>query len=90
MYAIRSYYVCFSTRGKVYWLKVYQLPEASRAARGRPIVNLLPLDEDERITTVLPVKSYDEDKYVFFATADGTVKKTELSAYSRPLRNNFV
>ncbi len=81
--------LCFSTRGKVYWLKVYQLPEASRTARGRPIVNLLPLEEDERITTVLPVKSYDEDKYVFFATADGTVKKTELAAYSRPLSSGI-
>ena len=81
--------LCFSTRGKVYWLKVYNLPEASRAARGRPIVNLLPLDENERITAILPVKSYDSDKYVFFATADGTVKKTELSAFSRPLSSGI-
>lgn len=81
--------LCFSTRGKVYWLKVYNLPEASRAARGRPIINLLPLDENERITAILPVKSYDSDKYVFFATADGTVKKTELSAFSRPLSSGI-
>ncbi len=81
--------LCFSTRGKVYWLKVYNLPEASRAARGRPIVNLLPLDENERITAILPVKSYDDDKYVFFATACGTVKKTELSAFSRPLSSGI-
>ena len=81
--------LCFSTRGKVYWLKVYNLPEASRAARGRPIVNLLPLDENERITAILPVKSYDNDKYVFFATASGTVKKTELSAFSRPLSSGI-
>ncbi|MGL4206991.1 MAG: DNA topoisomerase (ATP-hydrolyzing) subunit A [Aeromonadaceae bacterium] len=81
--------LCFSTRGKVYWLKVYNLPEASRAARGRPIVNLLPLDEGERITAILPVKSYDDDKYVFFATANGTVKKTELSAFSRPLSSGI-
>ena len=81
--------LCFSTRGKVYWLKVYNLPEASRAARGRPIVNLLPLDENERITAILPVKSYDDDKYVFFATAFGTVKKTELSAFSRPLSSGI-
>ncbi|WP_024870698.1 DNA topoisomerase (ATP-hydrolyzing) subunit A [Tolumonas lignilytica] len=81
--------LCFSTLGKVYWLKVYQLPEASRTARGRPIINLLPLDENERITAILPVKSYDDDKYVFFATADGTVKKTELSAYSRPLSSGI-
>ncbi|WP_286203659.1 DNA gyrase C-terminal beta-propeller domain-containing protein, partial [Escherichia coli] len=57
--------LCFSTRGKVYWLKVYQLPEASRGARGRPIINLLPLEEGERITAILPVKEYDAEKYVF-------------------------
>lgn len=77
--------LCFSTAGKVYWLKVYQLPEASRAARGRPIVNLLPLEANERITAILPVQEYCDDKYVFFATALGTVKKTSLSAFSRPL-----
>ena len=77
--------LCFSTAGKVYWLKVYQLPEASRAARGRPIVNMLPLGANERITAILPVQEYCDDKYVFFATADGTVKKTSLSAFSRPL-----
>lgn len=81
--------LCFSTLGKVYWLKVYNLPEASRTARGRPIVNLLPLGEGERITAILPVKSYDSDKYVFFATANGTVKKTELSAFSRPLSSGI-
>ncbi|MGL5949740.1 MAG: DNA topoisomerase (ATP-hydrolyzing) subunit A [Aeromonas sp.] len=77
--------LCFSTRGKVYWLKVYQLPEASRGARGRPIVNLLPLEENERITAILPVKEYDADKFVFFATAQGTVKKTCLADFSRRL-----
>ncbi|MGO1247578.1 MAG: DNA topoisomerase (ATP-hydrolyzing) subunit A [Oceanisphaera sp.] len=81
--------LCFSTAGKVYWLKVYQLPEASRAARGRPIVNLLPLDADERITAILPVQEYCDDKYVFFATADGTVKKTSLSAFARPLASGI-
>ena len=81
--------LCFSTRGKVYWLKVYQLPEASRGARGRPIINLLPLDEGERITAILPVKEYDADKYVFFATANGTVKKTSLSDFSRPLSSGI-
>ena len=81
--------LCFSTMGQVYWLKVYQLPEASRTARGRPIINLLPLDENERITAILPVKSYDDDKYVFFATANGTVKKTALSAFSRPLSSGI-
>ncbi|MGL5992132.1 MAG: DNA gyrase C-terminal beta-propeller domain-containing protein, partial [Aeromonas sobria] len=81
--------LCFSTRGKVYWLEVYQLPEASRGARGRPIINLLPLEEGERITAILPVKEYADDKYVFFATADGTVKKTSLSAFSRPLSSGI-
>jgi DNA gyrase subunit A len=83
--------LCFSTSGKVYWLRVFNLPEASRAARGRPIINLLPLDagSNERITALLPVKSYDDDKYVFFATANGTVKKTALSAFSRPLSSGI-
>ena len=66
--------LCFSSIGKVYWLKVYQLPEASNAARGKPIVNLLPLSENERITAILPVNTYDDDKYVFFATAQGSEK----------------
>ncbi|MGP7732768.1 DNA topoisomerase (ATP-hydrolyzing) subunit A [Oceanimonas smirnovii] len=81
--------LCFSTAGKVYWLKVYQLPEASRTARGRPIVNLLPLGEHERITAILPVKEYADDKAVFFATRHGTVKKTELTAFSRPLASGI-
>ena len=76
--------LCFSTRGRMYWLKVYQLPLASRTARGKPIVNLLPLEEGERITAILPVKEYEEDKFVFMATADGTVKKTPLTDFSRP------
>ncbi|MCG7496093.1 DNA topoisomerase (ATP-hydrolyzing) subunit A [Vibrio sp. Of7-15] len=76
--------LCFSTRGRMYWLKVYQLPLASRTARGKPIVNLLPLEEGERITAILPVKEYAEDKFVFMATADGTVKKTPLTDFSRP------
>jgi DNA gyrase subunit A len=82
--------LCFSTRGKVYWLKVYQLPQASFGSRGRPIVNLLPLEEGERITTVLPVKEYDEDRFVVFATRQGTVKKTPLSAFSRPRSNGII
>ena len=76
--------LCFSTLGKLYWIKVYQIPVASRASRGRPIVNLLPLSENERITTVLPIRDYPEDRYVFMATADGTVKKTPLVEFSRP------
>ncbi len=76
--------LCFSSRGQLYWLKVYQLPMAGRASRGKPIVNLLPLQEGERITAVLPIREYEEDKYVFMATAMGTVKKTSLVAFSRP------
>ncbi|HAD07891.1 MAG TPA: DNA gyrase subunit A [Porticoccaceae bacterium] len=76
--------LCFSNAGKVYWLKVYEIPVASRGARGRPMVNLLPLEENERITSILPVSEYSEDHYVFMATSNGTVKKTELTAFSRP------
>ncbi|WP_427977648.1 DNA topoisomerase (ATP-hydrolyzing) subunit A [Agarivorans sp.] len=81
--------LCFSTVGKVYWLKVYQLPLASRQARGKPIVNLLPLSDDERITAILPVREYQEDKFVLFATANGTVKKTPLTAFKRPLSSGI-
>ncbi|HEX9207082.1 MAG TPA: DNA gyrase subunit A [Steroidobacteraceae bacterium] len=76
--------LCFSSRGQLYWLKVYQLPMAGRASRGKPIVNLLPLQEGERITAVLPIREYEEDKFIFMATAFGTVKKTSLVAFSRP------
>ena len=76
--------LCFSSKGKLYWLKVYQLPSASRTARGKPIVNLLPLEEGERINAVLPIREFREDKFVFMATADGTVKKCRLTDFSRP------
>ncbi|MEL0629384.1 DNA topoisomerase (ATP-hydrolyzing) subunit A [Psychromonas aquatilis] len=82
--------LCFSTRGRLYWLKTYQLPLASRQARGRPIVNILPLEEGERITAILPVREYEDDKFVFMATANGTVKKTALSAYSRPRSSGLI
>jgi len=82
--------LCFSSRGKLYWLKVYELPQASRTARGKPIVNLLPLDEGERINTLLPIRDYSEDKYVFMATADGTVKKTPLTAFARPRPSGII
>lgn len=82
--------LCFSSRGRLYWLKVYQLPEASRGARGRPIVNILPLEENERITAILPVASYDEDKFVVMATAGGIVKKTALTEFSRPRSNGII
>jgi DNA gyrase subunit A len=76
--------LCFSSRGKCYWLKVYELPQGSRNARGKPMVNLLPLEEGERINAVLPVREYLEDRYVFMVTASGTVKKTALQDFSRP------
>jgi DNA gyrase subunit A len=82
--------LCFSTRGRLYWLKVYQLPLASRNARGRPIVNILPLEENERITAILPIQEFEEGKYVLMATANGTVKKTALTSYSRPRANGII
>jgi DNA gyrase subunit A len=82
--------LCFSDFGKLYWLKVYQLPLASRTARGRPIVNLLPLSEGEHITAILPVREYAEDKFIIMATSHGTVKKTALTAYSNPRANGII
>jgi DNA gyrase subunit A len=82
--------LCFSSNGKVYWLKVYELPQASRAARGKPIVNLLPLGEGERINAILPIREFSEDKFVFMATADGTVKKTSLIYFSRPRPSGII
>jgi len=76
--------LCFSSQGKVYWLKVYQMPMAGRGSRGKPIVNLLPLEQGERINAVMPVREYDENQYVFMATSSGTVKKTALTNFSRP------
>lgn len=82
--------LCFSSRGRLYWLKVYQLPQASRGARGRPIVNILPLDENERITAILPVTAYEEDKFVVMATAGGIVKKIALTEFSRPRSSGII
>ena len=82
--------LCFSSKGKVYWLKVYQMPMASRGSRGKPLVNLLPLEADERISTVLPVKEYSDDQFVFMATSSGTVKKTSLSQFSRPRSSGII
>jgi DNA gyrase subunit A len=82
--------LCFSSRGKAYWLRVYQVPQAAPGARGRPIVNLLPLEEGERITTVLPVKAFEEDKFVFLATKHGTVKKTPLAAFARQRTSGII
>ncbi|MFP6827800.1 MAG: DNA gyrase subunit A [Gammaproteobacteria bacterium] len=82
--------LCFSSRGKAYWLKVYQVPQAGSGSRGRPIVNLLPLQENERINAVVPIKEFYDDQFVIFATKQGTVKKTQLNAYSRPRANGII
>ena len=82
--------LCFSSTGKLYWLKVYQLPQASRGSRGKPIVNLLPLQEGERINAVLPIHEFEENKFVFMVTAQGTVKKTSLDAFSRPRQAGII
>jgi DNA gyrase subunit A len=82
--------LCFSSSGKLYWLKVYQLPQASRGSRGKPIVNLLPLQEGERINAVLPIHEFEENKFVFMVTANGTVKKTSLEAFSRPRQAGII
>ena len=79
-----DYILCFSNRGRLYWLKVYNVPQGGRNARGKPIVNLLPLEEGEKINALLPVKTFDDDHYVFMATSNGIVKKTPLSDFSRP------
>ncbi len=76
--------LCFSSRGKCYWLKVYELPQAGRSARGRPMVNLLPLEEGERINAILPIREYAENRFIVMATAFGTIKKTPLVDFSRP------
>ncbi len=82
--------LCFSSRGRLYWLNVYQIPMGSRTSRGRPMVNLLPLEENERIRAILPVREYEADKFVFMATSNGTVKKTSLVEFSRPRSNGII
>jgi DNA gyrase subunit A len=82
--------LCFSNRGRVYWLKVYEVPQGSRTSRGKPVVNLVPLMEHEKITAVLPVSQFDDEHFVFMATANGTVKKTALSAFSRPMAKGII
>lgn len=85
-----DYILCFSSLGQVYWLKVYEVPQGSRTSRGKPIVNLFPLEEGEKINAILPVKSFDEDHYVFMATAMGTVKKTSLVDFSSPRKSGII
>jgi DNA gyrase subunit A len=85
-----DFILCFSDRGRVYWLKVWEVPQGSRNSRGRPIVNMFPLVDGEKITVVLPVKAFDEEHFVFMATSLGTVKKTPLSEFSRPMRRGII
>jgi DNA gyrase subunit A len=85
-----DYVLCFSNKGKVYWLKVYEVPQGSRASRGKPIVNLVQMEEDERINALMPVKEFREDSYVFFATEQGVVKKTPLADFSRPRPSGII
>jgi len=82
--------LCFSSRGRVYWLKVYNVPQGTRASRGKPIVNLFPLSEAEKINAVLPVKEYDDKHFVFLATSLGTVKKTPLSQFANPREKGII
>ncbi len=85
-----DYLLCFSNRGRLYWLKVYEVPAGSRSSRGKPIVNMFPLEEGEKITAVVPVKEFDENHFVFMATAQGTVKKTPLADFSRPRPSGII
>ncbi|MCP5242122.1 DNA gyrase subunit A [Nitrosomonas sp.] len=85
-----DYILCFSSRGRVYWIKVYSVPLGGRMSRGKPIINLVQLEDDEKINAILPVKTFDENQFVFMATASGTVKKTALSEFSRPRSNGII
>ena len=82
--------LCFSSRGRMYWLKVYEVPQGGRTSRGKPIVNMVPLVDGEKITAILPVREFDQDHFVFMATANGTVKKTPLSDFSRPRQMGII
>lgn len=85
-----DYILCFSSRGRVYWIKVYAVPQGGRTSRGKPIVNLVQLEEGEKINAILPVKEFDENRYIFMATSFGTVKKTPLSEFSRPRASGII
>jgi DNA gyrase subunit A len=85
-----DYLLCFSSRGRLYWLKVFEVPQGSRASRGKPVVNMFPLEEGEKVTAVVPVKEFDEQHFVFMATAQGTVKKTPLAEFSRPRPSGII
>jgi len=85
-----DYLLCFSNRGRLYWLKVFEVPQGARTARGKPMINMFPLEEGEKITAVVPVKEFDENHFVFMATAQGTVKKTPLADFSRPRPSGII
>jgi DNA gyrase subunit A len=85
-----DYVLCFSSRGRVYWLKVYEVPQGSRQSRGKPIVNMFPLDDGEKINAILPVKTFDDTHFVFMATAHGTVKKTVLADFANPRKAGII
>ena len=85
-----DYILCFSSRGRVYWVKVYQVPQGSRSSRGKPVINMFPLMEGEKITAILPVRQFDDGHYIFMATAQGTVKKTPLSAFANPRGKGII
>ncbi len=85
-----DFILCFSSRGRVYWLKVYEVPQGSRIGRGKPIVNLFPLEEGEKINAILPVKTFDENHFIFMATSQGTVKKTALSEFANPRKSGII
>jgi DNA gyrase subunit A len=85
-----DYILCFSSLGRVYWIKVYEVPQGGRQSRGKPIINWVQLEEGEKINAILPVKTFDENRFVFMATSFGTVKKTPLSDFSRPRNNGII
>ena len=85
-----DYILCFSNRGRVYWLKVYEVPQGSRSSRGKPIVNMFPLEEGEKVNAILSVKEFVEDRFIFMCTAQGTVKKTPLSDFSNPRKAGII
>jgi DNA gyrase subunit A len=85
-----DFILCFTNRGRVYWLKVYEVPQGTRTSRGKPIVNLFPFEDGEKISAILPVKEFADDRYIFMCTANGTVKKTPLSDFSNPRKAGII
>ncbi|EXI65091.1 MAG: DNA gyrase subunit A [Candidatus Accumulibacter adjunctus] len=85
-----DFILCFTNRGRVYWLKVYEVPQGTRTSRGKPIVNLFPFEDGEKISAILPVKEFTDDRFIFMCTAQGTVKKTPLSDFSNPRRSGII